>query len=360
MINETARDMAYFRSVDCGGWTDWKGVRGEDKTFFDLASTMDIARCLKAGKAVEARDDVGATPLHKAVLNNNAEAVEALIDANADLEATWAELNYGTSLHLAAGGGFTNLVSILVSYGGKLEAVDEWGRTPLHSAAGAARRSGTYSTSVMARSHAVENIKALVAAGAMLEARNIAGRTALHEVVENIAGTEDDRHDDVDETLVVAEAIDAFVAAGSDLEAGDKGGRTPLHLAARNNSFETAVAIETLLGKGANIASRDVLGKTPLHLAAEFDAHKKRKIRRCTTSGVGAGRTTCDTRMRPFASVHVRNATAAIHVLLNAGAETGAGTKNGKTPFELVSDDSPIRGTEAYRRLEEGSCPVGC
>ena len=355
VINETAQRVAYFRSLDCNGWTDWRGQRAETKTFFDLASAMDIARCLNAGKNIEARDEEGATPLHKAVYNDNPEALQALLNAGADGEAKLSldGWDQGTSLHLAAGGGLTRIVTVLLSNGASMAAVDEWGGTPLHSAARAVQSSGSYWTSVRARSHSIENIRALVNAGAMLEARNKSGRTPLHELLRNSSSAEEDASDHIEETEVVADAIGAMARIGADLEARDKDGRTPLHLAATNNRFEDATSILTLIDVGARLSARDSLGKTPLHRAAEFDAQKRRKVTRCKPSRANPTRSVCDTRMRPRAAIHVRNATAAIHALLNAGADPVARTKDGKTPFQLIADDSPIHGTEAYRLLAE-------
>ena len=355
VINETAHRMAYFRTLDCDGWTDWRGERSETKTFFDLASAMDAARCLNAGKDLEERDEQGATPLHKAVYNENPEALKALLNAGADIEAKllFDGWDQGTSLHFAAGGGLTRMVAVLLSHGANMAAADEWGGTPLHRAASAARSSGTYWTSIRARSHSIENIRVLVNAGAVLEARHKSGRTPMHELVRNSSSAEEDASDNVDEIKVIADAIGVMARIGADLEARDKDGRTPLHFAANNNRFEDAISIQALIAVGARLSARDSLGKTPLHRAAEFDAHKRRKVTRCEPSRSNPTRSVCSTRMRPRAAIHVRNATAAIHSLLNAGADPVAQTKDGKTPFQLIADDSPIHGTEAYRLLAE-------
>ena len=353
VINETAKHMANFRALNCTDWTDWRGVRGDTKTFFDLASSMDIVRCLNAGNNLEDRDEVGATPLHKAVLNNNAEAVKALLDAGARLESSWTEANQGTALHLAAGGGYTKIVTILVSGGANLDAQDEFASTPLHRAASAARARGTFHTSVNARSNAVAIIKALVSAGAKLEARTKIGATPFHELLSNNDYSEDDVLDSIDETRVVGEAIRTLLMAGANLEARDKYGGTPLHIAATNNIYDQTVSIIALIGKGANLSAQDALGKTPLHRAAGFNAHKRRKIRICKPNRNNPAQTTCNIQMRPTAGVHIRNATVAIHALLNAGADATARTKGGKTAFELIKDDSPVKNTEAYRRLKK-------
>ncbi|MXY62049.1 MAG: ankyrin repeat domain-containing protein [Synechococcus sp. SB0665_bin_28] len=43
-----------------------------------------------------------------------------------------------------------------------------------------------------------------------------------------------------------------------------------------------------------------------------------------------------------------------VKALLNAGANPSAKTKEGKLPVELIPDDSPLRGTDVYWRLNEG------
>jgi len=43
-----------------------------------------------------------------------------------------------------------------------------------------------------------------------------------------------------------------------------------------------------------------------------------------------------------------------VKALLDAGADLEARDGNGQTPVELVPDDSPLRGTDVYWRLNEG------
>ncbi|MDE0331045.1 MAG: ankyrin repeat domain-containing protein [Nitrospinae bacterium] len=353
VINETAYRVANFRALNCTGWKDDRNIPGKTGTFYNLASSMDIVRCLNEGNDLEARDKRGATPLHKAVLNNNAEAVKALLDAGARLESKYAEASQSTALHLAAEVGFTKIVTILLSGGANLESQDEFKDSPLHRAAYAARRRGTDHKSVTARSHAVANIKALIAAGAKLETRNKNGITPLHRLVKNSENVVNGALDNIDETRVVGEAIRTLIVAGANLEAQDKDEGTPLHLAATNNVYDQAVSIIALIEAGANLSAEDALGKTPLHRASEFNAHKHRPVEICEPKFPNPAQPNCSTKTRRAHGVHIRNATAAIHALLNAGADATARTKEGKTAFELVEDGSPIKNTEAYRRLKE-------
>jgi len=44
---------------------------------------------------------------------------------------------------------------------------------------------------------------------------------------------------------------------------------------------------------------------------------------------------------------------AAITALLEAGADPGARTGDGVTPFDLIPEDSPLIGTPTYWRLND-------
>lgn len=339
---------------NCEGWTDWRAVRGKRDTFYARATAEDINRCLNVGAKLEERDEVGSTPLHKAVLSKNVNAVRALLAAGANLESRWEENNRGTALHLAAGAGYTEIVRLLVADGARLEALDEFGNTPLHRAASAARFSGTDKVSRVARANSVEVIKTLITAGVNIKSRNQFGDTPLHLVVQNSEGIEREEDGDYnEETAYITKVIHALIEAGADLEAQDKNGGTPLHDAATNNIFEDAVSIKGLISAGAKIDARDKTGNTPLHKAAAFNAHKSRKVRICKPAVERPFSENCSTKMRPRAAIHVRNATATVLTLLNAGADATAQTKNGKKPIELIKKDSPLKGTEAYKRLKE-------
>ena len=143
-----------------------------------------------------------------------------------------------------------------------------------------------------------EVVKALLDAGADLEALNVQGATplALGEVPrggEGVAGCR--------------------AAPNARIE----NGRTPLHTAAGDN--KTPEVVKVLLAAGADLEARDVQGATPLHMAAGFSETPE-----------------------------------VVKALLDTGADPSTRAADGKLPVELVPDDSPLRGTDVYWRLNEG------
>ncbi|SAY38943.1 ankyrin repeat domain-containing protein, partial [Candidatus Synechococcus spongiarum] len=133
------------------------------RDFFEMATEDDVSRCLNAGADIEARDELGWTPLHWAAHSSDSPAVvKALLDADANLEAKdelgWTPMNRAalfsdspavvkalldagaticdTPLHRAAAFSESpGAVKDLLNDGANLEARDELGATPLHWAA---------------------------------------------------------------------------------------------------------------------------------------------------------------------------------------------------------------------------------
>lgn len=104
--------------------------------------------------------------------------------------------------------------------------------------------------------------------------------------------------------------------AGANVDARNEDGLTPLHKAAA--SSKTPAVVDALLKGGANVNARDEGGSTPLHFAA------------------------------------LRSKTpAVVDALLKAGANVNARDRAGKMPFDYVKENSALRGTDAYWRLNE-------
>lgn len=116
-----------------------------------LANINEILRLIAAGADLTLTEPLyGATALIKAIRNNNIEIIQALIDANANVNQT---SNHNSALLSAASSGHTQIVQLLIDEDitPTLNFTDQFGNTPLFMAV-----SGNY----------IEIVKALLKAGA--------------------------------------------------------------------------------------------------------------------------------------------------------------------------------------------------
>ena len=184
---------------------------------------------------------------YKTAVERNEEVVRKLIEAGADVNA---KSSYrGTVLNNAIAQApyfdqppyalsFETIKLLMIDWA-SVYAADESGRTPIMSAA--------------AKSSAAI-VKMLLDAGALINAKDNDGKTALIYALENSSGTE---------------TAKVLIAAGANINVAGKDGQTPLMLAARRHSIE---AIKALIGAGtsATINAKDKQGKTALHYLSEM------------------------------------------------------------------------------------------
>ena len=116
----------------------------------------------------------------------------------------------------------------------------------------------------------------------------------------------------------------------------------------------TAATVQDCLGAGADPNARDEFGFTPLHRAARSQTPA------VITALVNAGADPNARTERPsaygFTPLHLAafgQTPAVVTALLNAGADPNARNEYGRTPFELIPEDSPLKGTDVYWRLNE-------
>ena len=195
-----------------------------DATFWHTAGLEDVKVELDLGADIEARDNVGATPLHlAAALNADPEVIALLLDRCADI---MARVN---------------------------KQIDGLGATPLHVAA--------------LLNAEPEIIALLLDRGAQIDARNDYGETPLHMAATLNA-----------EAAVLALLLDR----GADIAARADDGATPLHRAAAKNSEPAVVAL--LLDRGADITAETNNGLTACQIAGLSElrglATRRENIRR--------------------------------------------------------------------------------
>ena len=113
-----------------------------------------------------------------------------------------------------------------------------------------------------------------------------------------------------------AAGVAALLDAGADPNARTETGGTALHVAAMVSS--TPAVVTALLNAGADPNARNELGATPLHFAARSS-----------------------------------KTPAVVSALLDAGVDPDARDQYGDTPWDVLPENSPLRGTDAYRRLND-------
>lgn len=191
---------------------------------------------MSAGADISNIDHQGWTILHRTVKANRIEVAKLLLNAGADVSA----ITHGgwTVLSLGSQKGSADMVELLLDHGADIYAVSSIEGCQQSTALHVASRGENFGV-----------IKALVAKGANLEARDEYGLTALHIAVE--AGHE-----------LIAEFL---VSEGADLEANDEQGCTALLIAVIMEKENTA---ELLISKGADLEAKMEHGYTALHVTA--------------------------------------------------------------------------------------------
>ena len=165
------------------------------------------------------------------------EDVERCVGRGARIDAQ--DNKYGaTPLHWAAEHGTMGAVRALIDAGAYIDAKDDRGRRPLHRAAA----HGT-----------ADAVQSLINAGAAVDARTYQNRTPLHAAAH----------------FGKPEAARLLINAGADIEARTRVGSTPLHEATEDG---TAESVRALVDAGANVKARNLFGRYPADLAKRNDA----------------------------------------------------------------------------------------
>ena len=215
MIDRTAIRLTAALAAACLLTFPAQANRLLNENWIARASKEQVAKVIAAGadvNAVKSRQNY--TPLLAATRHGNIEAMQALLEAEADPNLP-PQPGWVVPMHWAASG---KAVLLLVDYGARIEVQDPQGRTPLHFAANRDN---------------VGALQALVRRGADIEAQDNRGRTPLHQAAE----------------LSRPAAVQILLDAGAEVNAVSAKGWTPLHGAAARNTPHMA---QLLLDAGAD------------------------------------------------------------------------------------------------------------
>ena len=186
-------------------------------------------------RSVDSRNATGITPLMNAAMNGNVQAVKLLIEKGADPSL---KDNSGlNSLHFAAIGGDTDIISLIHTRMPDIESLNGEGETPLLVAA------------YNGKLHAV---KWFLERGANATYEDKGGWNALHS-----AASSGD-----------PETIDHILIHVPNIESKTADGETPLIIAVR---CQTLQGVKCLLERGANPLAKDNEGQDSLYYASSGD-----------------------------------------------------------------------------------------
>ncbi len=284
----------------------------------------EIVKLLIAkGADVNSEEPTGDRVIWFAVDRGHLGITKLLADKGADLRVIGkSRVFYGmTLLHIAARRGHASIAAYLLDRGLPVDVEDEWGkRTPLHIACG-----GGHS----------EVVRILMARGADTGKKDRFGTTVFHEACGG----------------GLLWLVQDLVKKGADVNAPKpQAGYTPLHCAAWSGRHEVAAF---LIDKGARLNTRagiNVNQWTPLHTAVAggnmFSEEHRLTVKLLLEKGARMDETTAPTSSCSFCEYD--SACTALHMaasrgkaeiarlLIQAGADVNARTKQGRTPYDIA------------------------
>ena len=198
-----------------------------------------------------------------------------------------------------------DFLKYLVSLGADVHTKDEFGMTPLYTAA---------------ERNSLEVIQYLISQGADVKAKHgYRQTTTLHSAAKK-------------NTL---EVLQYLISQGADVNAKDGDGKTPLLKAAKNNTLEV---LKYLISQGADVNAETAWGDTPIHRAAEGNTLEVMQYLIAQGADVNA-KYWKDT---PLHTAAKNNALEVIQYIVAQGADVNAKGCEGQTPLHLAAGGNSV------------------
>jgi ankyrin repeat protein/TPR repeat protein len=330
----------------------------------------------------EKRLGSGVTALHRAAVERNSMAFEALIEAGADINVAdhdgFTVLHYAAqeghpdiirrlhqqgininqpaldgrrAIHSAALGGQFAAFEALIEAGADINVADHEGWTVLHTAAQGGQpdiirrlhhqgipinqpaQDGTRAIHIAALGGQFAAFEALIEAGADINVASNSGRTVLYYAAQG-------GHPDI---------VRRLHQQGININQPALGGRRAIHSAALGGQF---AAFEALIDAGADINVADREGHAVLHHAAQ-GGHPD-IIRRCHHQGININQPALDGR-RAINSAALGGQFAAFDALIDAGADINVADHDGWTVLHHAAQGGH---PDIIRRLHHQGIPI--
>lgn len=328
-----------------------------------------IEAIVQSGADVNLGNHAGQRAIHRAALAGHVGTVRTLLRLGAD--PNLADNHGWTALHWAAAcpvRASLELLQVLVEAGAKATAQDRDGQTPLHVAAANLVDPGLHARQrqpVALYYINARRVKILVDAGAGVDIRDLAGRTALHWAAwlgETMHG------EDVGNRPFFeyrTEAVRYLLAAGADAAVRDHAGKTPAEYATAEGYTETAsllnsaAALPWLAGR----APSEVRGELPAQAIAapgHMPPPANRRLLRAVATGdlagvkaalaAGANPNQSGTMGgSPLHAAVIEGHLEIVRALVAAGAEVAQRDSDGYTPYERAMQNNETEIAEALQ-----------
>jgi ankyrin repeat protein len=353
--------------ADCGNLCTWH--------WWTQATSETLQAEIASGADINGRNfHDGDTPLHEASMYGNAQLIEQLVEAGAELntynatdftpilsaarygpsanrhERLGALIRSGANLTIEANDGSNPLhlvvetgdfdyipshlsVKLLIESGLNLNKQNNLGLTPLH---------------LSAKFSSPAHVQFLLDKGADPLVRDKYGNSALHYASEG----------------KFTENLETLIKSGAAIDAPNNEGMTALHMAASLNRLDNA---RTLIKLGAKATAKDKNGRTPMFFSLESASVKQNSFLMNAGSYSPANRIELLQLLIDAGSdvnLKANNGNRPLHIaaefglpndiefLLSKNADTLVLNNKNETPFDVAQHNSILRSSKMYWELK--------